>query len=189
MPTTPNLIVNPNAEASSGGTGEPSPQIPGWTTLEGAAAVVRYGTSGYPTSNGPGPGDRGTNFFSGGNSPRTRLVQQIVLPEVASIDAGRATFAFAGWLGGYSTQDDGIRLSCEFLPSAGAPLGLTVLGPVTARERRSRTGLWQRQSSGTVPPGSRRARVLLLFTRAGGTANDGYADSLSLTLTTTGGAA
>lgn len=188
MPTTPNLLANPNAEAIPGGAGEPTPKIPGWTTVEGAPAVVRYGTSGYPSSKTPGPADRGSNFLSGGNSARTRLVQEVTLPEVASIDAGRATFTFTGWLGGYSTQEDGIRLSCEFLPASGPPLGLTVLGPVTAKERRGKTGLWRRQSTGTVPPGSRQARVLLSFTRDGGTSNDGYADSLSLTLTTTGGA-
>lgn len=186
MPTTANLIVNANAEASPGGDGTPSQQIPGWTTVEGAAAVIRYGVNGYPTSTGPGPADRGANFFGGGNSPRTRLAQQITLPEPAAIDAGTARFTLAGWLGGYSTQDDGVRLSCELLGTIGPPLGLVVLGPVTATERRRRTGLWERKATGTVPPGSRLARILLLFTRDGGTSNDGYADSLSLTLTTGG---
>lgn len=187
MPTTTNLIVNGDAEASPGGEGTPSPTIPGWTTLEGAAAVIRYGVSGYPTSRSPGPSNRKTNFLSGGNSPRTRLRQEITLPETSAIDAGAATFNLAGWLGGYALQDDGVRLSCEFLGASGPPLGLVVLGPVSAGERNRKTGLWERKATGVVPPGSRRARVLLLFTRDGGTSNDGYADSLSLTLTTTGG--
>jgi len=181
-----NLIVNADAEASPGGDGIPTPTIPGWTTIEGAPAVVRYGTSGYPTPDGPGPADRQANFLSGGDSPRTRLVQTITLPEQESIDAGTATFDLGGWLGGYLDQDDGVRFSCEFLGVAGPPLGLAVLGPVSAAERGGGTGLWERRTSGVVPPGSRQARVLLLFTRTGGTANDGYADSLSLTLTTGG---
>ncbi|MGY0235651.1 hypothetical protein [Longispora urticae] len=182
-PTVSNLIVNGSGEASAGGTGTPSPQIPGWTTVEGAAAVVRYGASGYPTTSDPGPSDRGTNFLTGGNSVRTRLAQLITLPGTADIDAGRSRFTFGGWLGGYATQNDGVRLSVEFLPADGPPLGVVVLGPVTAAERSSRSGLLQRTAQGTVPPGSRTARVLLLFTRDGsGTANDGYADALHLTI-------
>jgi hypothetical protein len=184
VPTTTNLIVNGDAEASPGGEGTPSPTVPGWTTLEGAAAVIRYGVTGYPSRRSPGPSDRAANFFSGGNSPRTRLQQTITLPQTAAIDAGSATFTLAGWLGGYSTQDDGVRLSVEFLGASGPPLGLAVLGPVSAGERNRKTGLWERKTTGVVPPGSRQARVLLLFTRDGGTSNDGYADSLTLTFTT-----
>ncbi|GHJ47901.1 hypothetical protein Cs7R123_52430 [Catellatospora sp. TT07R-123] len=180
---TANLIVNAGADATGGGTGTPGP-VTGWTTVEGAAAVVAYGTSGYPTSTSPGPADRGANFLTGGNSARTRLSQTITLPLTAQIDAGTVQFDTGGWLGGYAAQDDGVRLSVEFLSAAGQPLALAVLGPVTATERGSATGLLQRRQTGTVPPGSRTARMLLLFTRDGGTANDGYADSLWLTLAT-----
>ncbi|WP_254550442.1 hypothetical protein [Catellatospora tritici] len=180
---TANLIVNPGADATSGGTGTPSP-VSGWTTVEGVAAIVAYGTSGYPTSTSPGPADRGANFLSGGDSARTRLSQTITLPLTAQIDAGTVRFDTGGWLGGYAAQDDGVRLSVEFLSAAGQPLALVVLGPVTATERGGATGLLQRRQTGSVPPGSRTARVLLLFTRDGGTANDGYADSLWLTLST-----
>ncbi|WP_018352426.1 hypothetical protein [Longispora albida] len=182
-PPSGNLIVNPSAEGSAGGSGEPSATIPGWITVEGAASVVRYGTSGgYPTASDPGPSDRGANFLAGGNSARTRLAQTVTLPGVADIDAGRARFTFGGWLGGYLTQEDGVRLSVEFLPASGPPLGLVVLGPVTSGDRGGRTGLFYRSATGTVPPGSRTARVLLLFGRAGGTSNDGYADALTLTI-------
>lgn len=167
-----NLIVNPAAESG----------VTGWQSLEGAATVIPYGASGYPTPTGPGPQDRGSYFFTGGDEPRSRLAQTIVLPHQAEIDQGHARFAFEGWLGGYSTQDDGARLSLEFLSSAGQPLGVVVLGPVTASERGGVTGLWRRSAGGVIPPGSRSARALLLFTRAGGTANDGYADGLSLTV-------
>ncbi|HCT77043.1 MAG TPA: hypothetical protein DGT23_10730, partial [Micromonosporaceae bacterium] len=152
----------------------------------GGPAVIAYGTSGYPSSTSPGPADRGTSFFGGGTSARTRLQQTITLPLVPEIDAGQARFTFGGWLGGYAGQDDGVRLSLEFLDSSGLPRGVAVLGPVTAGERSSTTGLWQRIATGIVPPGSRTARVLLLFTRDGGTSNDGYADSLTLTLSTGG---
>ncbi len=171
-----NLITNPGAESG----------LNGWTTLEGQAAVITYGASGYPTSTGPGPTDRGTSFFGGGSVARTRLQQNIALPLLSDVDAGRARFSFSGWLGGYAAQDDGVRLSVEFLDSAQLPLGVVVLGPVTASERGNNTGLYQRTANGTVPPGSRSARVLLLFTRTGGTSNDGYADSISLSVSVPG---
>nr|WP_246158496.1 hypothetical protein [Catellatospora sichuanensis] len=181
---TANLIANPGADVGTGGAGTPTPVIPGWTTIEGTAAVIAYGSSGYPTASSPGPTDRGANFLGGGDSPRTRLTQQLTLPMTAQIDAGTALFDVGGWLGGYAGQDDGVRLSVEFLDAAARPLGVVVLGPVTATERASTTGLLRRAQTGTVPPGSRTARVLLLFTRDGGTSNDGYADSLWLTLST-----
>ncbi|MET7419691.1 hypothetical protein [Dactylosporangium sp. NPDC005555] len=171
---TPNLIANGGFETG----------LTGWSTIEGAAAVIAYGTAGYPTQTGPGPADRGANFAGGGNVARTRLRQQATLPWTAQIDAGSATFDFTGWLGGYADQDDGARLSVEFLSATGLPLGVCVLGPVTAADRGSTTGLLRRAQSGVVPPGSRTARTVLLFTRDGGTSNDGYADSVSLVLTT-----
>lgn len=183
---TANLIVNPGADAGPGGTGQPTPTVPGWSTVEGAPAVIAYGASGYPTASSPGPADRGANLLGGGDSPRTRLSQQLTLPLTAQVDAGAVAFDFGGWLGGYAGQDDGVRLSVEFLDAAGRPLGVVVLGPVTATERGGTTGLLRRGLRGTVPPGSRTARVLLLFTRDGGTSNDGYADSLWLTLSTAG---
>ncbi|MFC4997952.1 hypothetical protein ACFPIJ_08940 [Dactylosporangium cerinum] len=170
---TQNLIVNGTFEASTSG----------WTTVEGAAAVIAYGTAGYPTPTSPGPADRGGSFAGGGTTARTRLRQQATLPFPAQIDAGTVTFELAGWLGGYADQDDGARLSLEFLSAAGLPLGVCVLGPVTAAERGNVTGLLRRAQSGVVPPGSRAARTVLLFTRDGGTSNDGYADSISLVLT------
>lgn len=173
---TSNLIINADAESG----------LTSWTTLEGQAAVIAYGTSGYPTPTGPGPSTRGTNFFGGGDVARTRLQQTITLPLVSDVDAGRARFSFSGYLGGYATQDDGVRLSVEFLDTQQLPLGVVVLGPVTASERGNTTGLYLRTSAGVVPPGSRTARVLLLFTRTGGTSNDGYADALSLTISVPG---
>jgi hypothetical protein len=179
---TPNLIANGGFESDAGGAGQPS-AVTGWSTLEGAAAVIAYGTAGFPTATGPGPADRGRNFAGGGTAARTRLRQQVSMPWAGQIDAGVVRFDLAGWLGGYADQDDGARLSCEFLDAAGVPLGVCVLGPVTAAERGQVTGLLRRGQTGVVPPGSRTARTVLLFTRDGGTSNDGYADSLSLVLT------
>lgn len=172
-----NLISNGDAETGTGGAGEPTPTLPGWQTLEGAPAIIKYTAGGgYPTLADPGPADRGAQFLGGGTSPRTRLTQTVALP------AG-TVFRLSGWLGGYAAQEDGARLSVEFLNAGGYPLGVAVLGPVTAKERGFRTGLIEQSTTGPVPAASTHARVTLLLTRAGGgTSNDGYADNLSLTV-------
>lgn len=172
-----NLIDNGDVERGTGGAGEPTPAVPGWQTVEGAPAIIRYAAGGgYPTALDPGPAGRGAQFLGGGTSPRTRLTQTVRLP------AG-AVFRFSGWLGGFATQQDGVRLSVEFLDRTGYPIGLAVLGPVTAQERGLRTGLFEQTTTGPVPAGSTHARITLLFTRSGsGSSNDGYADNLSLTV-------
>lgn len=187
-----NLVVNGDAESGPGGSAEPVQGVTGWVVREGAPALIAYDLGGgYPMPSDPGPADRGSRFFSGGNSPRTALVQDIALPSRgatgrAAVDAGRVRYTLAGWLGGYAAQEDGARLSVEFRDAKGTPVALSVLGPVTVAERGSRTALLKRTASATVPPGARTARVLLVFTRnGGGTSNDGYADAVSLTLTAT----
>ncbi|GAB2948563.1 MULTISPECIES: phosphoesterase [unclassified Streptomyces] len=183
-----NLVVNGDAESGPGGSAEPVGSVNGWRIAQGAPALIDYSLGGgYPGPSDPGPAQRGSRFFSGGNAPRTALVQDIDLPRAgatgrAAVDAGRVRYAVRGWLGGYAGQEDGVRLSVEFRDAKGTPVALSVLGPVTAGERKGRTALLEREAASTVPPGARSARVLLVFTRSGGTSNDGYADAISLTL-------
>ncbi|MFE1782030.1 phosphoesterase [Streptomyces sp. NPDC059506] len=189
-----NLIVNGDAEAGPGGTADPVARVTGWRVVEGAPALVGYDVGqGYPTAADPGPPRRGSRFFSGGESPRTVLVQDVELPAAGRtgrgrVDAGHVRFTVSAWLGGYAAQEDGARLSVEFRDAAGTPVALAVLGPVTSGERQGRTGLVERSATAALPPGARTARVLLVLTRTGtGTSNDGYADAISLTLNATGG--
>lgn len=189
-----NLVVNGDAESGPGGSAEPVTAVTGWEVREGAPALVPYSLGGgYPGPADPGPAVRGSRFFSGGDSPRTALLQDIALPARGTtgqraVDAGLVRYTLAGWLGGYAAQEDGARLSVEFRDATGTPVALSVLGPVTAAERLSRTALLERTATATVPPGARTARVLLVLTRSGGgTSNDGYADAVSLTLHATGG--
>jgi hypothetical protein len=162
------LIVNGGAEQG----------LSGWHTVAGTPVVLRYDTGqGYPGPGDPGPAQRGAAFFGGGTTPLSALRQRVALP-------GRPSrFSISAWLGGYASQQDGARLSVEFLDGAGTPRGLVVLGPLTAEERGGRTGLFERTASGTVPPGSRTAVVTLQLTRSGGgMSNDGYADNISFTI-------
>ncbi|MFG3494901.1 phosphoesterase [Streptomyces sp. NPDC047928] len=190
-----NLVVNGDAESGPGGTPEPVGTVTGWRVVDGAPALIAYSHGGgYPTESDPGPAQRGSRFFSGGNAPRTALLQDVALPATgttgqAAVDAGAVRYRIAAWLGGYAAQEDGARLSVEFRDAKGTPVALSVLGPVTAAERKGRTGLLERSAGSLVPPGARSARVLLVLTRTGGgTSNDGYADGITLTLTATGAA-
>lgn len=189
-----NLVVNGDAESGAGGIADPVSNVRGWKVAQGAPALIAYQLGGgYPNASDPGPARRGSRFFSGGNSPRTALMQDIDLPRSGptgrrAIDAGKVRYALAGWLGGFSSQEDGARLSVEFRDAKNTPLALSVLGPVSAADRQNKTGLWERTAEAAVPPTARSARILLVFTRSGGgTSNDGYADALSLTLSATGG--
>ncbi|MGW5861718.1 phosphoesterase [Streptomyces sp. NPDC055239] len=188
-----NLVVNGDAESGSGGSADPVSKVRGWKVTQGAPALIAYSLGGgYPTASDAGPDRRGSRFFSGGNSPRTAVMQDIDLPRAGptgrrAVDAGKVRYTLAGWLGGYAGQEDGARLSVEFRDAKGTPVALSVLGPVSAADRQGKTGLLERTAEAAVPPTARSARVLLVFTRSGGgTSNDGYADALSLTLSATG---
>jgi hypothetical protein len=178
-----NLIVNGNAEAAIGSVDGTPVATPGWTSA-GQATAAQYGANGWPALTDPGPTNRGLNLFSGEPSDATSLLTQIVnVGQLASsIDGGGVTYLLSGWLGGYADQDDNATLTVNFQSAAGVTLGSGTIGPVLASERSSASGLLLRLSSGAVPAGTRSAVVVLSLVRVSGTANDGYADNLSLAL-------
>jgi alpha-tubulin suppressor-like RCC1 family protein len=180
-----NLIVNSGADAAAGSTssGGSVVPVPGWTRT-GSFTAVQYGSGAFPSATSPGPPDRGRNFFAGGpGSTVSTGAQDIdVSSSAADIDAGRVMFNLSGYLGGFSSQNDNATLRASFLSAAGATLSSSVLGPVTAAQRGNVTGLLLRSATGSVPIGTRTVRLVLTMTRLEGTANDGYADSLSLVL-------
>lgn len=183
-----NLLVNGDAERGPGtmdGTVVVT-DIPGWTTT-GELNVIEYGTSGgYPLSTDPGPDNRGKNFFGGGpndNDAVSTATQTIdVSSVVLALESGNVSYVLTGWLGGYSSQEDNAVLTIQFEDGSGQALGQAQIGPVAAEDRQGATGLLQRTANGKVPKGTRKIVVTLTITRTEGTANDGYADNLSLTL-------
>ena len=104
----------------------------------------------------------------------------------AKIDTNSVAFTLSGYLGGYESQNDGTVVTATFHASTdgtGAALGTaTSIGPVTAADRQNTTGLLQRGTPGNVPVGARSVTIDVTMTRVEGTANDGYADDLSLVL-------
>jgi hypothetical protein len=176
-----NLIVNGSAEAAIGSSNGTPVSTPGWTAA-GEATAAQYGLNGWPAITDPGPTDRGLNLFSGGPADATSsLTQTVNVSQFASsIDTGHVTYLLSAWLGGYQGQGDNATLTVTFQSASGGALGTGTIGPVTAADRASATGLWPRSSSGAVPSGARTVLVVLTMNRTDGTANDGYADDLSL---------
>jgi hypothetical protein len=188
-PTTSNgtnLIANGDAESGPGTMDGSMPvtTIPGWTA-SGNFDVVAYGaTSSYPVDTDPGPQNRGKNFFAGGPSDAVSTGTQTidVSNKATAIDSGSASYTLSGWLGGYAEQTDNAVLLIQFEDASGKALGQTQIGPNTPDQRNGVTGFVQQSTQGTAPKGTRKILVTLTMTRVDGTANDGYADNLSLTL-------
>jgi choice-of-anchor C domain-containing protein len=183
-----NLILNGDAEAGPGSpTGNEVVPALGWTTI-GSFTVVQYGGRDSQAAevgpDDPGPVNRGKNFFAGGPDNASSSAVQIidVSAGASAIDRAEVSFDLAGYLGGWQGQEDHAALVATFLDVNGTTLRQITLGPVTAEDRRQKTGLFPLSKSGMLPKGTREIEFELQMTRAEGTYNDGYADNLSFRL-------
>ena len=185
----PNLIENGGADlgpAVSDASGVVS-TIPNWTRT-GSFTVVKYGApGGFPDAAVSQTIGGKTNFFAGGPSnPKSGATQVVnVTRYKAAIDAGKRTATLSGFLGGYSSQADALAVTATFLSATGKTLGVLRIGPVTVSQRNSMTTLLQKSASKLVPKTTRSIQVKLTAARTSGSYNDGYADSLALTLAAT----
>jgi len=190
--SSPNLIVNPGAEAGAGSSNGGVVPVPSWQELTASTfTAVKYGaTGGFPTKSSPGPANRGKNFFAGGpdGTESATAVQVVKLSKyVTAIQAGKATFKLQGWLGGLGSKSDSGFIEIDWktgLRGHGTVTGSATLGPVTPAQRGDVTGLIAQATSGTVPKGTRSVLVQLSLLGSGGSYNHGFADNLSLVLTT-----
>ncbi len=185
--TSANLIMDPGAERAKPISGGGVVKVPGWKPAKGSmfTAVAWGDPDGFPGSGSPGPKSRGKNFFAGGPSGNTSGASQVdsLTKYEKPISKGRATFKLSGWLGGYSSQTDRATLTVTWETAKGKVLGHATIGPVTAAQRKDVTGLLLRAKSGKIPSGARKAAVALHMVRDDGEYVDGYADNLSLTIT------
>lgn len=159
--------------------------VPDWV-ISGNFTAHKYNATGTrPNPTSPGPSDRRENFFAGGPSNASSSAAQSidVSADAAAIDAGEMAYDLSGYLGGWQSQEDNAVLKITFKGAGGEVLGTASIGPVTAADRGSVTGMVARNTSGRVPVGTRQIDVLLQMTRTEGDYNDGYADNLSLVLT------
>ena len=173
-----NLLLNGDAEFDYGFT-EPrfDQAISGWDEfpdadfyLETATRIgsqslttLKYGSVGFPSAVSPGPSSRGVNFFTGSDGANITSMSQVLdLSNVAPwINSRRAGFSLSGFLGGSGAQVDRAELVCLFRDGQGQELARYSIGPVTAADRNSETGLLYRETTGYLPPGSVTAEVSL----------------------------
>ncbi|HNQ25072.1 MAG TPA: alkaline phosphatase family protein [Phycisphaerae bacterium] len=190
-----NLIFNGDAEFSSGTDNygastnnagllkvTPNRGIAWWFD-PGAVTLARYGAHPeFPDVSSPGPGSRGTNFFLGGLGTTNVVSQTIDLSALAAdIDDPGVEYVLSGWLGGRGGQAAAAAFAARFLDADGEPLGTNGLGPVSAGDRGSVTGLQERSCTGSLPVGTRLVEFVLTA-QAPTTTNDASADNLSFVL-------
>lgn len=179
-----NLLVNGNGEAGTC-TGDWSAvnTVPGWTVTQGNPSTVCYSIGSFST---PGNASGGNAFIADGPYGDSALRQNVDVSGAAgAIDGGNVTFDLSGWLGGYTVYNGQAVVTAVFLDGNGKPLGVPAqLAGVNASARSSKTGFIAKSATGNVPAGTRTISVLLQFTDTSGSYNVGYADNLSLTLST-----
>jgi hypothetical protein len=181
-PLGTNLLLNGDAEAGAGSaSGNDVVPIPDWTTTSNFT-VVQYGAPAFPTPDVATAIGGGANFFAGGQSTAFSSASQTldVSDLAAIIDAGGASVALSGFLGGFDGQDDNMTVTATFLSSTSDPLGVVSIGPVTEPDRKNATTLLFRTISAAIPEGARSIIVEMDATRLQGSYDDGYADNLSL---------
>lgn len=156
-----------------------------WTDIEGEMCISKYGKgAGGELAEAESRGD-GENYFWGGKVGNSTIEQIVDLSEASEwIDKGIVTFELSGLLGGYRRQNDRAFLLAEFLDKNGGVLASVQIEPVTNADRNNATTMVFRETTGNVPEGTQSIRFELNAIRAEGTANDGYADELSMVLRT-----
>jgi hypothetical protein len=191
---TGNLVSNPGAEADVGSTDTSCGgdlDVTGWDPETETFSAIQYGTGGFPSTAESAEIGGGANLFTGGcpTSNVSTAEQTAAVPGAApEIDAGQVSATLTAYLGGFSGQDDQAMVEAFFLGSGGADLGSAgadvAIGPVTAVDRANVTDMLLRTATGSVPAGTRSILTRITMTRFSGSANDGYADNVSLTLGT-----
>jgi hypothetical protein len=186
--TSGNLIRNAGAEKTTptATTSGDKIAVKSWSVSKSSQfTAVAYGSADFLPTNAPGPKNRGHNFFAGGPSGTKSHGTQIesLTPYKSWISGGKATFALAGWLGGYASQGDYATLTVSWETSAGKAISENMIGPVTAGDRKNLSELLHRSTSGKVPASARQALITVSMVRDDGSYIDGYADDLSLVIT------
>ncbi|GLQ96570.1 alkaline phosphatase family protein [Dyella mobilis] len=157
--------------------------VPGWTVTQGSPSIVCYSIASF---NKPAGGSGGNAFIADGPYGDSALRQNVDVSSAATaIDGGHVTYDLSGWLGGYTVYNGQAVVTATFLDANGHPLGTSAqLAGVNASARSDESGFVAKTATGNVPAGTRSISVLLQFTDTSASYNIGYADNLSLTLST-----
>jgi hypothetical protein len=183
---TGNLLADPGGESGTGATDSATVSPPPGWTVSPNFTLVAYGTPEFLTTQDAQALGGGRNFFAGGPDGDVNTATQTVDVSAAAADlAGGGVFAtLSAQLGGYATQADSATVTAQFESAPGQVLSTAQIGPVTAADRKDATTLLARSASVAVPAATRLIAVTITATRQEGQYNDGYADNVSLTLST-----
>ncbi len=179
-----NLIVNGGGETGLCATDWYAVKtVPGWQVLLGNPTLVCYSVASFTTPTSPAAGKA---FIADGPYGDSALMQNVdVSSASAAIDAGGVTYNLSGWLGGYGVYNGQAVVTASFLDASGKLLGTPgELGGVTASARGDANAFLAKSATGSVPAGTRTIAVQLQFINTSASYNIGYADNLSLTLST-----
>lgn len=179
-----NLIVNGGGETGLCTTDWNAVKtVPGWQVLLGNPSLICYSAASFTTPSSPAAGNA---FISDGPYGDSALMQSIDVSSAAgAIDTGAVTFSLSGWLGGYGVYTGQAVVTATFLDGAGNMLGKPgELFGATAAARGYANAFIAKSDAGAVPAGTRSIAVQLQFINTSGSYNVGYADNLSLTLST-----
>lgn len=178
-----NLIVNGNGESGlCAKEWTQATTVPGWTMTQGNPVVQCYSVASIGT---PNSSLQGNSFLADGPYGDSAMNQSVsVASAAAAIDTGAVSYNLSGWLGGYTTYGGQATVTSTFYDASGKSLGKAVIGPVTAWDRGYVTKLLSRSTTGYIPAGTRSVTTQVAFNNTNGYQNVGYADNLSLTLST-----
>ena len=189
-----NIIVNPGAEDDqvevASGQQAKAGVVSAWESIGTNTPVQVQPWNGFSLDNGdhlPVPAGAGANHFLHGTigdvAMRTTLRQHIDLKKLRSTIRKGATYHFSAWIGGWLKQKDEAQVRIVFIDEEENELGEDTLGPVTAADRDSKNGMRKRQGEGSVPTGSHKVVVELIFDKEqGGSVSDAAMDLLELVI-------
>jgi hypothetical protein len=187
---TGNIVQNGGGEAGPAATNSvDSFDIPSWDRLPNFTAVA-YGSPQFPTTAISGDIGGGANFFAGGPDngfgDASLIQQQIDLSGSApQIDQGNVRARVSADLGGFESQADNASAIVVFGNSDfTSATAVANLAPVPPEERGGQTGFVHRTDCVDLQSGTRTAFVQVLAQRSEGAYNDGYADNVSVVLST-----
>jgi hypothetical protein len=182
--TSPNLIVGGDGEAGACTDDDAAvTTLPGWTVVKGNPSLLCYVASKYAV---PKEGEPGKAFLAGGPYGESELRQVIdVSAARKEIDTGSTTYTLSGWLGGLAGDPGRAILTAAFLDEHQHALAKAAKLPaVTAADRGNRSAFLERTVSDRLPAGTRSISVKVQFIGLADHPKAGYADNLSLTLST-----
>jgi len=180
-PAGSNLLLNPGGGAGdTSRLGWDAVTIPGWQISQGLPTVVSYGTKGFPGHSGAQPAGHPARLFAGGAGGTAVLTQQVPLRE-----APGTGYHLSAWLGG--TVVSKASLEAVFLSATGRVLGERRIGPVGGAGDASHPEFAWREGSGTLPAGTRAARILVDLATSLTNYNGPYAPQAGYDRATAGG--